>query len=108
MQKPLEFHEFLFFPGWVSVTSGMERIAHLNLFFPGWVSVTFGMERIAHLNLFFPGWVSVTSGMERIAHLKCFTPGAKGLCLRQPSLLSQAVNQRGRRLQGQPMYEVRD
>ncbi|XP_064630027.1 nitric oxide-associated protein 1-like [Lineus longissimus] len=65
-------------------------------------------ESAADVVLSSAGWVSVTTGFQRVAHLRCFTPGEKGLCIRKPALLPFAVNQRGKRAKGLPMYEIRE
>ena len=45
------------------------------------------------------GWVAVTGGCDQALALRAYTPGGKGIYCRQPALLPEAVNQRGRRSQ---------
>ncbi len=45
------------------------------------------------------GWVSVTLGNEQVATVRAYTPSGKGMWLRQPSLVPEAIQERGRRSQ---------
>lgn len=43
------------------------------------------------------GWVAVTAGSSHSVTLHAHTPGGEGIALRVPSLLPEAVNERGKR-----------
>ena len=45
------------------------------------------------------GWISVTFGYEQTITVKAYTPFGKGMSLRQPSLVPEAIQERGRRSQ---------
>ena len=45
------------------------------------------------------GWVSVTLGNKHVATVRAYTPSGKGMWLRQPSLVPEAIQERGRRSQ---------
>lgn len=43
------------------------------------------------------GWVAVTVKQGEVLTLGAHTPNGRGVCVRQPSLFEQAINQRGKR-----------
>ena len=45
------------------------------------------------------GWASVTLGFEQTATVKAYTPQGKGMWVRTPSLVPDAIQERGRRSQ---------
>lgn len=59
---------------------------------------------VADVILSSAGWIAVTPGPECSCKVKGWTPGGRGIYLRTPSLLSQAVNLRGKSVRGSVAY----
>ena len=51
------------------------------------------------------GWVSCTPGVAQIFKVKAWTPGGRGLVIRDPPFLPEAIKLRGRRIKHTPAYE---
>ncbi|NP_001191463.1 nitric oxide synthase-like protein [Aplysia californica] len=64
------------------------------------------LEAAADVQLSSVGWVSVAAKPDIEVTLRAYTPGAKGLHLRQPSLLPQFSHFRGKRISGTPFYKT--
>lgn len=61
----------------------------------------------ADVTLSSAGWVSITGNLGVEYRLRAWTPEKRGIKLRQPSVLPDAVNIRGKRIIGSPAYNMK-
>ena len=103
------FYQFYLGSDMLAVPKGNEeRLAHWPPLLPRQMTVAgkSWTESGADLVLSSAGWVSVTIGRDEECILKAYTPNGKGIHLRNPSFLPFAVNMRGRRIPGTPVFEA--